>query len=176
MSPLPEFAFAVNRNPAVAVGLPIALGIISNYASAKIRSKRTGQAAKATCPPHPAYSYIWMAASGLLGYAAHLTTRSFDAAVTHQSTEDASNALVLYYATLGLQLLWEPLFIGGNKKEAALVNSVALLGTAITMAIKMNDLATNPVSTNWFTIPYCVWIGYTTYLNASVVLSAKKQH
>ncbi|BEJ12198.1 hypothetical protein CspHIS471_0206580 [Cutaneotrichosporon sp. HIS471] len=174
MSPLPEFAFAVNRNPALAVGLPIVLGIVGNYASSEIRSKRTGQAAKATCPPHPAFSYIWMAASGLTGYAAHLTVRSFDAAVTPQSTDAASDALVLYYAQLGLQLLWEPLFIGANQKQAALANSLALLGTAATMAIKMNDLATTPISTNWFTIPYCAWIAYTTYLNGRVVLAQQK--
>jgi benzodiazapine receptor len=154
-----------------AVGLPIILGIAGNYVSSEVRAKRTGQAAKATCPPHPAFSYIWMAASGLTGYAAHLTVRAFDAAPTPQTTEDASNALLLYYAQLGLQLLWEPLFVGQNQKQVALANSVALLGTAATMAAKMNDLVVAPISTNWFTVPYCAWIAYTTYLNARVVLA-----
>lgn len=104
-----------------------------------------------------------MAASGLTGYAAHLTVQAFDAAPTPQTTEDASNALVLYYAQLGLQLLWEPLFVGENQKQVALANSVALLGTAVTMAVKMNDLVVAPISTSWFTVPYCAWIAYSVY-------------
>ena len=63
-----------------------------------------------------------------MGYASHLTVRSFDAAVTPQGTQvynyfrahssaQADQALTLYYAQLGLNLLWTPLFFGGESSS-----------------------------------------------------------
>ncbi|RSH88485.1 uncharacterized protein EHS24_001030 [Apiotrichum porosum] len=169
MSPLPEIAFQLLRNPAVAVGLPIALGVASGYVSAELRAKRTGQAASATCPPHPAFGPIWTAMYGLVGYASHLCVCAFDAAVTPQSTEDASNALVLYYAQLAGSLLWTPLYVGERMHKAAFVDMALLTGTAVTMTAKMHELNFSPISTTWFLAPYCAWLGYMTYLNGRVV-------
>jgi tryptophan-rich sensory protein len=39
------------------------------------------------------------------------------------------------------------------------------------MAVQMNKLDTYPISTNWITIPYCLWLGYATYLNAGIIFN-----
>lgn len=74
-------------------------------------------------------------------------------------SEDASNALQLYYAQLALSLLWEPI-AGEGMPKAALADAVAVLGLAGTMAVKMNDLITAPINTTWFLAPYIAWLGY----------------
>lgn len=104
-------------------------------------------------------------------------------------SEDASNALQLYYAQLALGLLWEPI-AGENKPKAALVDALAVLGIAGTMAVKMNDLITAPINTSWFLAPYVSWLAYcescfaqvlarntnilATFLNAQTVYQQEK--
>lgn len=62
------------------------------------------------------------------------------------SSAQAEQAIQLYYAQLALNLLWTPLFFGGERrfwrtlnlakqKEAALANIVALTGTVVAMTV-----------------------------------------
>ena len=93
----------------------------------------------------------------------------------------ADQALTLYYAQLGLNLLWTPLFFGGRskryglsgtlmtakQKEIALGNILALTGTVLAMTVKMHGLNT-PFSTTWFLAPYCAWLGYGMFPYATL--------
>lgn len=47
----------------------------------------------------------------------------------------ADQALQLYYAQLGLNLIWSPLFFGFKQKEIALGNLLALTGTVAAMTV-----------------------------------------
>ena len=46
---------------------------------------------------------VWTILYGLMGYASHMTVRA-----------QADQALQLYYAQLALNMLWTPLFFGGQ--------------------------------------------------------------
>jgi len=170
MSPLPEVLFNIARNPFLAVGLPIGLGMLSGYVSGSGNNRAwyaTMQSPPGT-PPKQTFPIVWTGLYGLMGYASHLAVRSFDAAATPSGTAAADQSLQLYYAQLALNLLWTPLFFGAKQKEVALGNILALTGTVVAMTVKMHSLNT-PFSTTWFLAPYCAWLGYATYLNAGYV-------
>ncbi|KAJ9106025.1 hypothetical protein QFC20_004085 [Naganishia adeliensis] len=175
MSPLPEIMFAIPRNPILAVGLPVGLGLLSGLVS----SPRSGDKTKAwykslSSPPgvpaRPVFPVVWTILYGAIGYTSFLITKSFDAASTPQGTAMADHALQLYYAQLGLNLLWSPIFFGSKSPKLALANIVALTATAAKWALESADLYTTPISTNWLTIPYLAWLGYATYLNTGYAL------
>ncbi|WVO24926.1 uncharacterized protein IAS62_006306 [Cryptococcus decagattii] len=170
MSPLPELLFDVARNPVLAVGLPIGLGIASGFVTGQSSRSNwyTTMTAPPGTPPKEVFGPVWTVLYGLMGYASHLAVRAFDTAVTPSGTSQADQALQLYYAQLGLNLIWSPLFFGFKQKEIALGNLLALTGTVAAMTVKMHDLNT-PFSTTWFLAPYCAWLGYATYLNAGFV-------
>ena len=78
-------------------------------------------------PPKEVFGPVWTALYGAMGYASHLIVRSFDSAVTpggrlvrinyspdHRCSGQADQALQLYYAQLALNMLWTPLFFGGE--------------------------------------------------------------
>ncbi|KAI5455509.1 hypothetical protein NCC49_000317 [Naganishia albida] len=175
MSPLPEILFAIPRNPILAVGLPVGLGMVSGLLS----SPRSGDKTKAWyksmvsppgVPPSQSFGPIWTALYAAMGYASHVLVRAFDAAPTPGETAKADHALQLYYAQLALNLLWSPIFFGTKSPKIALANIVALTATAGKWALESSDLVTAPISPNWFTIPYLAWLGYATYLNAGYAL------
>ncbi|KAK1925833.1 TspO/MBR-related protein [Papiliotrema laurentii] len=170
MSPLPEIFFDIARNPIFAVGLPIGLGAASGFITGQTSRSNwfTTMSPPPGNPPKEVFGPVWTVLYGLMGYASHLTVRSFDAAITPQATAQADQALTLYYAQLGLNLLWTPLFFGAKQKEIALGNILALTGTVLAMTVKMHGLNT-PFSTTWFLAPYCAWLGYASYLNAGYV-------
>ncbi|WWD05334.1 hypothetical protein V865_003407 [Kwoniella europaea PYCC6329] len=170
MSPLPEILFDVARNPFLAVGLPIGLGMASGFATGQ--SSRSNWFKNMTPPPgnppKEVFGPVWTILYGLMGYASHLTVRAFDSAVTPSGTAQADQALQLYYGQLLLNLLWTPTYFFFKQKELALGNILALFGTVTAMTVKMHNLYT-PFSTTWFLAPYCAWLGYATYLNAGYV-------
>jgi benzodiazapine receptor len=85
------------------------------------------------------------------------------------SSAKADSAMQLYYAQLGLNLLWSPIFFGSKSPKLALANIVALTATAAKWALESADLHTAPISPNWFTIPYLAWLSYAAYLNTGYV-------
>lgn len=157
-----------------AVGLPLALGFLSGYGSAEMRSKRTGQTLKSqtSCPTHPAMTWIWNAMYPLAGYAAYLTVKDFDAAITPLETDNALAAFKLYWVQLGLNLLWPPVFVGQGQSMVGLGIMTCLFGTVAAMTAKMNNLFT-PVNTTWFLAPYLGFLGYNLYENFVAVKNSQ---
>lgn len=156
------------------MGLPLVLGFVSGYASAELRSKRTGQTLKSqtSCTVHPAMTWIWNAMYPLAGYAAYLTTRDFDAAITPAETNDALAALKLYWLQLGINLVWPPTFVGQGQSTVGLGVMTALFGTVAAMTAKMHNLNT-PVSTTWFLAPYVGFLGWNLYENFVAVKNSQ---
>jgi benzodiazapine receptor len=119
-----------------------------------------------------------------MGYASHVAVKSLDNAVTTTTRDKLTLGLALYYAQLGLNFAWTPLFFGAHKVRhhyitsysspglttaqtgLALVDSAALTLTTWYMT-KLFDRPTNGKAT-WFLLPYCGWLAYATYLNAGI--------
>ncbi|GHJ86041.1 hypothetical protein NliqN6_2443 [Naganishia liquefaciens] len=175
MSPLPDIFFALPRNPILAVGLPVGLGMLSGLVSSPRSSNKTtgwyeSMVSPPGVPPKAAFPTVWTLLYAGMGYASHLAAKSLQSAGTPQATGKAINALELYWAQLALNLLWSPIFFGSKSPKIALVNIVALTATAAKWALDMSDIYTTPISANWLTVPYVAWLGYATYLNAGYAL------
>lgn len=95
----------------------------------------------------------------------------------------ARQGLILYYAQLTLNVAWTPLFFGAKRMGLALVDIITLTGTTFYMTVRPPSLlhssslicitlqrvlneATNG-KTALFLLPYCAWLTFATYLNAS---------
>ena len=62
-----------------------------------------------------------------------------------------------------MNLLWTPVFFGAQNPEAALIVIIALW-IAIILCIK--EFKTVSPLAAFLLLPYLLWVGYATYLNA----------
>lgn len=75
--------------------------------------------------------------------------------------------LSLYVAQLALNLAWTPLFFKSHALDAALADSVALLGVATAATVKMAEKKPGAV---WALMgPYLCWVTFATALNAEIL-------
>jgi len=165
---LPDILVAVPRNPVLAVGLPLGLGILTG-----VPTSRSSQGLwykslyqPPFSPPSGLYGVVWPMLYLGMGWASHLGVNAFDRALTPSTTEHAYDGITLYYAQLLLNLAWSPIFFRGKEPGLALIDSAALFATSLKMTTKLHK-ATDGAST-WFLAPYCAWIGFTTYVNAGI--------
>jgi benzodiazapine receptor len=75
----------------------------------------------------------------------------------------ATKSLELYYAQLGLNLLWTPLFFAFHRKGLALVDILALTGTAAWWTKSLFDLGpvafgNYNINPGWLGVPYLMWL------------------
>jgi len=101
-----------------------------------------------------------------MGYASHVAVKALDNTSLENNQDALTLGIALYYAQLGLNVLWPPIFFGKRKIGLALLDSVLLTGTTWVMT-KILDRPTNAKAT-YFLLPYCAWLGYATYLNAGI--------
>lgn len=98
-----------------------------------------------------------------MGFAAHHATVSVS---SDPHTQDLTAAGQTLYATqLALNHLWMPLFFGLRRPKLALLDILLLGGNvAALMGVwwKTDRLAF------WLMVPYAGWLGFATYLNASL--------
>lgn len=76
----------------------------------------------------PRLQIAWTYLYATMGYASHLISLS--------PLTSASTALSLYYAQLGLNLVWTPTFFGFRRPDVALIDIVALTGTVFTLTVR----------------------------------------
>jgi benzodiazapine receptor len=79
-------------------------------------------------------------------------------------------AVTVFGIQFGLNLLWTPVFFGMQRIDAALALICAMglgLVATISMAWKVDRVAA------WLLVPYLIWLGYATYLNAGFLILAK---
>ncbi|THH32940.1 hypothetical protein EUX98_g1278 [Antrodiella citrinella] len=161
---LPDILLQVPRIPVVAVGLPLALGMLSGTP--------TRDAVKGTWynslafppgrPPSTVFPFVWSGLYMSMGYASHLAIQAHDSALSPDVQNALSKGLLLYYAQLTLNCAWTSIFFVQNQAT----DSVLMTG----MSLYMTKLFHGPTGgrTTWFLAPYCAWLSYATYINAGV--------
>jgi tryptophan-rich sensory protein len=75
-------------------------------------------------------------------------------------------AIGWFFLQLTLNAAWSPVFFGWHGIQAALAIIVALL-IAIAMTIVSSSRVDPPSA--WLLVPYLIWVGYATTINAGVV-------
>jgi tryptophan-rich sensory protein len=110
-------------------------------------------------PPDQIFAPVWTALYTLMTVAAYRVWRSGDG----QSREAA---LRLWFAQLGLNAAWSPLFFGARQPVASLVDLVALLATQSAFVRKAKDVDRTAA---WLFAPYIAWVVFAGYLNAEIV-------
>ncbi|KAJ6628688.1 TspO/MBR-related protein [Mycena sp. CBHHK59/15] len=164
---LPNFLLAAARVPVVAVGIPLGLGLLSGYPTAKVvrtdwyKNLRTPPGR----PPRQVFPIVWPLLYLSMGYASHLTVKALDSTVSPSVRSDCKLALSLYYTQLALNLLWTPLFFGAKKTGTALIDSI-LMAAATFYMTKLLD-STCPEA-SYLLLPYCAWLSFATYLNGGI--------
>lgn len=158
------------RNPIVAVGIPIGVGILSGFATKSSQYSADSIWYKSLKkpslnPPSSYFGIVWPALYASMGYASHLTVKALDRTPPGLGRDTAKKALALYWAQLGLNALWSPVFFGTGNVGLALVNISALTGTVAYWAATVKEV---DVNAGKLAIPYVGWLVYATYLNASI--------
>ncbi|KAF5322301.1 hypothetical protein D9619_000879 [Psilocybe cf. subviscida] len=174
---IPNILLAIPRNPVVAVGLPLALGFLSGTkGTSKVSNSNWYSELKAPPgrPRREVFPFAWTILYLSMGYASHVAVKALDNATLQINHDDLSLGIALYYAQLGMNFLWTPLFFehrqackdSSNTENMglALVDSVLMTATTWYMT-KLLDRPTNAKAT-YFLLPYCAWLGFATYLNA----------
>lgn len=143
----------------VAVGVPLALGFAASTVSAPgILTWYTKLRKPSWTPPAPAFGPIWSSLYVAMGVASHRVYRSV-------GFSRSSPLWVLYGAQLALNAAWNPLMFVGRKLDVALVEVIALLGTAAATAVRFGAI---DVVAGRLMVPYVGWIAYATALNGAL--------
>lgn len=71
----------------------------------------------------------------------------------------------LWWAQLGLNFLWSPVFFSAHQIGLALVVVLLLLGAIVAFII--TSLAQDRVAA-WLFVPYAAWVAFASVLNASI--------
>ncbi|KAF9485290.1 TspO/MBR-related protein [Pholiota conissans] len=163
---IPNVLLAIPRNPVVAVGLPLALGFLSSYQTSKVVNSNwySSLAAPPGRPRREVFPFAWTILYLSMGYASHIAVNALDATFLEGNRRDLTLGIALYYAQLGLNCLWSPLFFENHQIGLSLIDSAIMTITTWYMT-KLLDRPTNARAT-YYLLPYCVWLGYETYLNA----------
>ncbi|KAF7352730.1 TspO/MBR-like protein [Mycena venus] len=171
---LPAFLLSAARIPLVAVGLPLGLGLLSGYPTAKVVQSDWYKACRiqfthsSRSSPAPAqvFPIVWPLLYLSMGYASHLAVNALDGASSPSvKRSDCMLALALYYAQLGLNILWTPLFFGAKKTGLALIDS-GMMAAATFYMTKL--LAPHYPAASYLLLPYCIWLSLATYLNGGI--------
>ncbi|EBW2353304.1 tryptophan-rich sensory protein [Salmonella enterica subsp. enterica serovar Enteritidis] len=75
--------------------------------------------------------------------------------------------MALWWIQLALNFAWSPLFFGLHMVGFALAVIIALFGVVVSISLVARRV--DPVSSGLF-IPYALWVGYATALNAAIFL------
>ncbi|KAJ7507887.1 TspO/MBR-related protein [Mycena galericulata] len=164
---LPAPFVSAARVPILAVGLPLGLGLLSGYPTAKVvrsdwyKNLRTPPGR----PPRQVFPIVWPLLYISMGYASHLTVKALDSALSPTVRSNCMLALSLYYTQLALNLLWTPLFFGAKRTGIALIDSGLL---AVTTLYMTNLLRPISPEASYLLLPYCAWLSFATYLNGGI--------
>ncbi|KAF9055348.1 TspO/MBR-related protein [Hymenopellis radicata] len=167
---LPSILLEIPRSPVTAVGLPLALGVLSGYPTAKVArgSWYKNLHFPPLRPPRQVFPIVWPLLYIGMGYASHLAMKTLESPLLSSNEQSKLElGIALYYAQLAMNFTWTPLFFVSKQIELALVDSVLLAGTTWYMTALFHG-PTNG-QTTYFLLPYCAWAGFATYLNAGIV-------
>ncbi|GAB0490905.1 hypothetical protein MMPV_002145 [Pyropia vietnamensis] len=143
----------------VAVGVPLALGFAASTVSAPgILTWYPKLRKPSWTPPALTFGPIWSSLYVAMGIASH---RVYKAVGFSRS----SPLWLLYGAQLALNAAWNPLLFVGRKLDVALVEMVALLGSAAATAARFGAI---DAAAGRLMVPYVGWIAYATALNGAL--------
>ncbi|KAJ4478194.1 TspO/MBR-related protein [Lentinula aciculospora] len=165
---LPDILLSIPRNPVTALGFPLTLGILSGFPTAKVVRGPwyNGLFFPPGRPPRQVFSIVWPLLYLSMGYASHLAVKTLDVSFSSSSSPALTLGLALYYAQLGMNIAWSPLFFGYKQVGVALIDSVLMTGVTL-YATMLLDGPTDS-RTTYFLVPYCGWLCFATYLNAGI--------
>lgn len=109
-------------------------------------------------PPSWLFGPVWTVLYGLMAVSAWLVWKQ-------NGFRAASTALTLFFVQLALNLAWSFIFFDAHAIGWALVEIVVLLA-AISATIGAFRL--HSVLAAWLLVPYALWVGYATLLNAAI--------
>ncbi|KAF9464483.1 TspO/MBR-related protein [Collybia nuda] len=165
---LPSILLAIPRNPVTALGLPLALGSLNAFKTTSF--VRADWFQNLTMPPfrppREIVPFAWSILFLSVGYASHVAVKALDAAVTPATKSRLKLGITLYYAQIGLNLVWSPLFFGTQQPGLALIDSVLYAATTWYMTKVLHSPTKG--KTTPFLLPYAAWLSYAAYLNAGI--------
>ena len=111
-------------------------------------------------PPNGIFGPVWTLLFGMMGYALALV-------LSEGTGKERTIALRWFSIQFLLNLAWTPAFFGWHRMDVAL-GIIGLLIVAVTLTVrrfrKIHRLA------GWLLVPYLLWLGYASYLNAGFLI------
>ncbi|MBV8515808.1 MAG: tryptophan-rich sensory protein [Acidobacteria bacterium] len=110
-------------------------------------------------PPPAVFAPVWTTLYTAMTVAAYRVWRA-------PESRSREAALRWWFAQLGLNAAWSPLFFGLKQPEVSLVDLLALLAAQSAFVRKANDVD-RPAALLF--VPYLAWVLFAGYLNAEIV-------
>ncbi|GAA5906663.1 TspO/MBR family protein [Sporobolomyces salmoneus] len=163
---LPSLFFEMSRMPAVAVGIPLAFGMLNGrITKTSVNTWYPTLKRPPIEPPRWLFPVAWSALYVAMGVASHLIVKQYDAALPGSPLKNAAeHALKLYWVQFALNQAWTPLFFGLKQMGLAMLDLGAL--TATSYALTYEAFKVDP-RTSYLLVPYCAWLSFASYLNGS---------
>ncbi len=136
----------------------VAVTLVAGFGSVATRANQgwfDGLDRPAGTPPGWAFGPVWTLLYIGMAVAAWLVWRA--------AGGSARVALALYVVQLALNAAWSPMFFGAHAMGTALL-VIAALNLAVAATIRA--FAGHSRRAALLLVPYAVWVGYATYLNA----------
>ena len=110
-------------------------------------------------PPDAVFGPVWTTLYTLMTIAAYRVWRA-------PESESRDAALRLWFAQLGLNTAWSPLFFGAKRPELSLADLLALLAAQAAFVTEARDVDRTAA---WLFAPYIAWVTFAGYLNAEIL-------
>lgn len=143
-----------------AVALPLGSGFAVGLATqGDIKGWYEGLKKPSWNPPNWLFPPAWATLYSSMGVASWFVMRS--------GKGGRALPITLYLTQLALNLAWTPLFFNRHWADAALADSVAVLGLATAATVKMADKAGGKVIYPLM-VPYLMWVTFATALTGEI--------
>lgn len=112
-------------------------------------------------PPNAVFMPVWFTLYAFMGVAIYLVWRK------GLQTEGVKSAFILFWVQLGLNALWSVIFFG---YESLIGGFAVILSLGVILLITIVKFFKISKVAGGLLIPYIVWIGIASALNASVMM------
>lgn len=149
------------RAAAVFAALCLILGILSAFVSGSFDAYDELCLPEAA-PPAFVFPIIWSVLYLLIGGATGLVVASCDRCLSVQK----SRGLVYFFAMLALNLLWSPVFFGGEMYFVAFVIVCAIAALTFFTLLCYSNIS---VISTFIMLAYLIWVIFAAYLNLAIL-------
>ena len=138
--------------------LPLLAGALGSLATmSEVRGWYTTLAKPSFNPPSWVFGPVWTTLYVLMAVSLWLVWRS--------TAPEARRTKLVWFAMVGLNAAWSPLFFGLHRPDLALADLVLYLGTLVWLVRllrRQSQLAA------WLQLPHLAWVTFAGALNAAV--------